>query len=80
MDFIIVGLLPLISNWLPFTLTESLTFQFLIYERVLHLMILQNILDITFYPEQLNKCSRNLLGFDKIEINPSPFFFFSACC
>lgn len=75
MDFIIVGLLPLLTNWLPFTLTESLTFQFVIYERVLHLMILQNILDLTFYPDQLNKCSKKSLGFDKAEINPSPLFF-----
>lgn len=73
-----VGLLPQIANWLPFTLTESLTFQFVIYEAVLHLMILQNILDLTFYPGQLNKCSKKSQGFDKAEINPSILFFVSV--
>lgn len=77
--FHIVGLLPLVTNWLPFTLMESLTFQFVIYERVLHLMILQNVLDLILYPEQLNKCCKNSLGFDKAEINPSTLFL-SVCC
>lgn len=73
-----VGLLPQIANWLPFTLTETLTSQFVIYEAVLQLMILQNILDLTFYPGQLNKCSKKSQGFDKAEINPNILFFVSV--